>query len=473
MTTSKNRTYTFLTIAVCFLAVSQPVLGQSSVPSNSNPSPDSPFFVPPKPGQLTDPPYLVQEPELRGSISNKTAPRYRIGESEASTRPTRLIEFEQRAFESSPLIGKLQSRLEALKGKRIQAGLIPNPRVGVTGEDMFDNGNGGRFGVLYGQEVVRGNKLGLSQRVVDAEIEALQRQLDVAGFRILTDVRGRYFDVILAERKVAFAKSLETMLQKIVDFSEALINAQEVAKTALLQSEIELEKAIVIRKQAENERVAALSQLASLINEPSLPAGEIRGDIQQIPVLDDIETLFDQILVTSPELQSLVANIETERRRYQRACVEAVPNVTWQTGLSYDTASDHVVGGFQIAMPLPSTNLNQGAIQQARHRVAAAERAVEQKVLQIRKRLIDEYQKLNDAKILVEAYANSILPKSKESLDLNMTGYRQGETSFLAVLTAQRTYFEVQLEYLDRLKELRRRFVRIEGNLLSDSLDQN
>lgn len=384
-----------------------------------------------------------------------------------------LESLEAMAFEKSPVIAKLQARIDALRGKQVQAGLRPNPKVGIMGEDIFDEGNGGRFGVFVGREVVRGNKLALSQNIVGAEMVAAERQLETAAHRLLTDVRSRYYDSLLAQRKVELTGTLVAMLEKIVASSQALFDAQEVAKTALLQSEIELENAIVIRKQAENDRLAAFGRLAGLLNEPSLPFESLSGDVTQIPQLTSIEVSFDRILQESPEIARLLANVETAKRVVSRACVEPIPNVTWQSGLSYDTVSDDMVASFQIGMPLPTQNFNQGAIAQARKSVVASQRSIEQKVLQIRQRLISEYRSYNAARIQVDAYEDRILPKSKESLELSVAGYEQGEVSFLNVLTAQRTFFQVQLNYLDQLKQLRGRAVLIEGNLLADALNQN
>jgi len=50
-----------------------------------------------------------------------------------------------------------------------------------------------------------------------------------------------------------------------------------------------------------------------------------------------------------------------------------------------------------------------------------------------------------------ETYLASILPDARQSLDLVNAGYRAGEFDYLAVLTAQRTYFSVNLDYLQSL----------------------
>jgi cobalt-zinc-cadmium efflux system outer membrane protein len=50
-------------------------------------------------------------------------------------------------------------------------------------------------------------------------------------------------------------------------------------------------------------------------------------------------------------------------------------------------------------------------------------------------------------------------------------GYEQGQAEYLMLLTAQQTFVQVNLSYLDSLRELWTSAMLIEGQLLSGSLD--
>lgn len=384
---------------------------------------------------------------------------------------TQLDQLQALAFENNPAIRQARSRRDALSGKQLQAGLRPNPIAGIRGEDIFENGGGGRYGVFYGQEIVRGNKLSLAQRIVDAEIEAACQQIAVLRQRLKTDVQARYYDVLVAQKRVTLTSELVAMTQNIVQTSAALVEAQEAAKTTVLQAEIELEWVKVVFRQAENDLLAARQQLSALLNQANLPFDYLAGDATRTPNLPEIEMLYDQLLSQSPELAAELAKIETAKRSLQRANAQWIPNVTWQGGVAYDTTGEHIISDFQIGMPLPKYDVNQGQIMQRRHEITAAQANVEKMVIQLRQRLIAEYRAYLEAKIQVDAYTDSILPKSEKTLELIAAGYREGEVSFLQVLTAQRTFFEAQLEYLSRLQQLRSKAVILNGQLLSGSLN--
>jgi outer membrane protein TolC len=72
----------------------------------------------------------------------------------------------------------------------------------------------------------------------------------------------------------------------------------------------------------------------------------------------------------------------------------------------------------------------------------------------------------------VEAYTGSILPDAQDSLNLIAAGYRAGEFSYLRLLAAQVTYFNVNLAYLQSLSDFWARTVELEGLLLRGGLAQ-
>ena len=101
----------------------------------------------------------------------------------------------------------------------------------------------------------------------------------------------------------------------------------------------------------------------------------------------------------------------------------------------------------------------------------AAENDLRRLELKLRDRLAVAFQRYSNARQQADKYAKSVLPSARESLELVTNGYRQGEFPYLVLLNAQRTFFRVNLAYLQSLRELRTSAVAIEGLLLSGGLD--
>ena len=102
--------------------------------------------------------------------------------------------------------------------------------------------------------------------------------------------------------------------------------------------------------------------------------------------------------------------------------------------------------------------------------VQRAEQALQQLELSLQNRLAPTERYAN-SRNQVERYRTTILPTAQESLDLTRKMYQAGESNFLVLLTAQRTFSQTNLNYLDALRELRTSEVEIEGLLLRSSLN--
>ena len=414
---------------------------------------------------------VLAAPQSRRDLSSEIAAAgesYPVLPTENSAT---LVQIEQYVLAFNPAVMEARANIDALRGKHTQAGLPPNPTLGVIGDDINEAGSGGRYGVYFGRQIVRGNKLGLSQSVVCAEIETAQQRLAIIEQKLLTDIRQRYYDLLVAQEKVIVSQEIVKILQDVADVSQKLLDAKEVAKSAILQSNLELQNAIVIQRQAENERLAARRKLAALLGEEQLAYDEVTGDARKLPELNEFQQSFDHLVHASPEIAALFAEVEQARRQLARAKVEPVPNVTWQTTLQYGTGSDDVVAGFQVGMPIPRVNRNQGAIYQAQQQILVAERKAEKRMLDLRQRLATAYENYQNAKLQLDAFDAEILPTAKESFELISQGYQEGEVDFLQLLTAQRTYSQAVLQYLVKLQQAWRQSVEIQGMLLSGSLE--
>ena len=92
--------------------------------------------------------------------------------------------------------------------------------------------------------------------------------------------------------------------------------------------------------------------------------------------------------------------------------------------------------------------------------------------LVLRRRLAKQFEQYANARHQALRYAESIVPNANDSLQLVQTGYRLGEHDYLTLLTAQRTFFQVNLAYLDSLLRYHTSRVAIDGFLLSGGLEE-
>jgi len=124
----------------------------------------------------------------------------------------------------------------------------------------------------------------------------------------------------------------------------------------------------------------------------------------------------------------------------------------------------------QLPLRLQIFDRNQGNIQRAGAELAAARQEVRRVEMNLQQRLAAAFNNYANARQQVQQYENDILPDARESLELIQQGYRQGEFGYLELLTSQRTFFRVNLDYVTALRDLWVNITRIEGLLLSGGL---
>lgn len=102
-----------------------------------------------------------------------------------------------------------------------------------------------------------------------------------------------------------------------------------------------------------------------------------------------------------------------------------------------------------IAVPLKFSNLNKGAVRAARFREQQAELAYRQALLQVQNEVMQAYRVYQSLSEQVAYYENGLLEQAKVVMEGKIYSYRRGEVSLLEVLDAQRTYDEVQAQYIE------------------------
>jgi cobalt-zinc-cadmium efflux system outer membrane protein len=243
-----------------------------------------------------------------------------------------------------------------------------------------------------------------------------------------------------------------------------------VARGDLLQARVEADTAQVFLEKARNRYLAAWRNLAAVVGAVGMEPGPLAGNVQDGLAPLRWEDAFSQLMAQSPQLANAQTGVARAQAAVNREWAGRVPNVDLQTAVQYDHATQNTFATVQVGIPVPICNRNQGNIRRAEAELLAAQREVQRIQLALHQRLAAVFEQYANARCQVEKYDRDILPNAEESLKLVTSGYRQGEFSYLMLLTAQRTYFQTNVTYLEALRDLRASATAIEGNLLSDSL---
>jgi outer membrane protein, heavy metal efflux system len=383
-----------------------------------------------------------------------------------------LAELEGIALANNPTIAQAAAQVRAAQGQWLQAGLRPNPIIGYQASEVGNEGRSGQQGAFISQEFVRRGKLELSRAVGSRAVAQAQQDFAAQRLRVLNDVRSEYFNVLVAQRAMELTGELAQIGRQAVDTTEKLFRNEQIAYVDVLQARIEYDTGGIAVENARNRHAAAWRRLSSHVGVPNMVPRELSGGLE--PPADKLvwEETLARLLEQSPELASARAGVARARAKLERAQVEPRPNLVVQLGLQHDNHSQYTIGNIQVGVPVPLLNRNQGNVQTAFADLRNAQAEVGRVELTLRNRLASAFEIYANARNQVEKYTQDILPDARNALDLIAKGYRQQQFSFLTLLTAQRTFAQASLAYLQSLQQLGVSRVAIEGLMLTGSLHE-
>jgi cobalt-zinc-cadmium efflux system outer membrane protein len=405
---------------------------------------------------------VPEEPVLPGAAS---------GLEVESDAPWGLADFEAVALSHNPALTAASARVEAAHGKWVQAGLYPNTVVGYSGNELGIRHSSGKQGGFVSQRFITAGKLGLDRAVAAQDLGAAESEYTATHRRVLNDVRIRFYELLIAQQRVELTERLSQIGEDLAASSRNLLKGEQISRTNLLQAEIEAESAHILHDNAIGDHHEAWRRLCAVVGLPAMQLTDVEGR----PDADLPEYSWDESLATllhqSPELAAQTARVESARLAVCRTRRERIPNVDLNVAVRHDNATTDDTAAVEVAFPLPLLDRNQGNISRAKAELIAATADLRKTELALYDRLANVYREYTNARKQTQRYAGRILPWARKSLASVQRGYREGQVDYLTLLTTQRTYFQVNLDSLDALRRLRVAAVKLDGLLLTGSLD--
>jgi len=381
-----------------------------------------------------------------------------------------LEQLERIALRYNPTLAQAAMAVRAAQGECVQAGLYPNPEIGYEGADVGLEDTSGQQGAVFGQEFVTAGKLRLGRNVAGHELQQARRGRQIQRLKVLNDVRIAYYEVLVAQRTIHVNQQLLNIGEEALKVTQKLRDAQELSEANVLQARIEARTASVSLHIARNRHTAAWRKLVNLLGRPRMEAAPLDGDVEEeLPQLDWEGTL-NNIWSQSPELAQAWAGVRRAECNVRLQCAERIPNISVGVGTKWDTPAGETLADVGVGIAIPIFDRNQGNITKAQAELIDAKNEVRRVELDLRDRLASAFEEYDSARQTVATYRASILPDAKKSQDMIIAHYPD-QFDYLTLLTAQRTYFAVSLEYLDALGQTWSKCIEIDGMLLTGGLE--
>lgn len=354
----------------------------------------------------------------------------------------------------NPQVQTYKARVMAAEGHRLQQSLMPNPEAVFEAENFGgDNPRNGLDSAEY--------TLGVEQKIEIAgkrskreQVAAIEKQQ--ASQQALADIqvtlaltKAAYMRVAIAQERLSLAEKRLVLADKTHTTVKNRISAAKSADIQHTKTDIEVSAAQVEQRKAVKVLDIARTELANLMGMATLDAS-ISSDLTHLPDAPERETLMQALEQTPISALSQLA-IKRENTALDLARANGVADPTFGLGVRRHNEDDGTAFLASISVPINIFDRNQGNIAEAKANLLAAESDRQAQRLNLTRQAEELLQTLISAKEEVLAYQDELLPSAQKAYAQAEEGFDRGAFSFLDLLDAQRTLFDMQESHIEAL----------------------
>lgn len=377
--------------------------------------------------------------------------------------PIDLATAERVALERHPALEARALERDAARERARQAGLLPNPRLGLASEtNRFDDPfASGEHVAGVALPIPWSGRLGATERAAAWETERRAALLEAGRREVLAEVRAAFAAALAAEEGIAAAREVLAAGKGAAELVRKRIAAGDAREGDLLRAAVDESRAALELEAALIAREKALAALAGAIGDPDVRIDGVRGELR-VPTATARPPL-EAGLERHPRLRALDAALEGARAEKERLEAERLPDLT--LGANYRRVEGERADAFDLgaSIEVPIFDRRQGAIAEAEKLVRAAGAARRAELAILRRALDAALLDFERARGRALAFERDVVPKAEAAVAMAAAAYEAGATTVLDVLEARRTLAETRLARIEALREAADAWARIEA----------
>jgi len=388
-----------------------------------------------------------------------------FAQAKEDTRTFDLDRIIDLALERNPMIAGAQSVIQQNEGSQIQAGAYPNPTIVAQTADatIQDPRNGDRIterGVMVNQTVEWPGMRAARQHAADAGLAGATVGLDEAKLNLIAEVKQAFYELLLAERTVDLLQQNLEIVQEVARIVRARVRSGEGPQFEAVKADVEVLKAKQEMTKAKNAVRVKLVGLDTLTAGALGPRYKVQGDFRSLRDRLDPEQMAARDLSQHPILKRQGKLVEQAELTVTKERQGRVPNVTIFGGYAREIGREAVMAG--VSLPTPLWYRQQGHIATA----LGTQRKEEAELIRAKNdlaRAINQHaREAETAQEQILVYEEGLLKQAQEALRIAQLSFRQGASSLLDVLDAQRVQRQVAVDYNQARFELSLALTRFE-----------
>ena len=364
---------------------------------------------------------------------------------------------------------KAKYGIETAKAQKITAGLFPNPEFSIETLSAYTQGcqlsDCGAINHVLSQLFVVAGKRGFRIESAEFGTQSAEASFEDTLGQLSFAVKDAYYRVQVARRHLVFDKQTRDQLyrafKKMTAESPRIGNEEDHIRIKIQAAGAQ--SAVIRDIQQIDSDTADLLLLLALSPETKLA---LTTDLTFQPIAPDIMALKKRVEDARPDLRAKRLLHAKRRSELKLALAIRYPDMTVDLGLAIQGSKgpdNQQQWTFNVGMPLPVFDRNQGGMKEAATAVQIAEADLRQTLNEAHAQVDLAHRHLVQSRRLVEAYRARALSAAESLLDTVKKSYETGKTGILSFLDAHRTRTDIQEAYLDALYNYQRDILRLES----------
>lgn len=352
-----------------------------------------------------------------------------------------LVQARALAVRANPDLRAARLDVEVARGELRKAGLVmrSNPEA-----DIVTRGLGTEIAVT--QEVEVAGQRSARQRAALAGVERSSASVTDVARTTIGDVDRAFYRFVAAGRRIALAREVLDLSQRLAEMSQRKLDAGEISKLDYNLAAVEYGRSRARELAARREGEEVVSEFRRLLGlGPRVPIFAVMDSSRSTP--PDADSLVAFALARRPDLAERTAAVRAADAQVSVARREAMPN------LLFRVSSERVEGSGArelrpgLGFTVPVFNRNQGEVHARQAAALQAELARTSLAARVRVEISRAAASYRAAAAETDVLRTTVLTPARENRALLETAYREGKVGLPVLLLIRNQVIDSELEY--------------------------
>lgn len=387
---------------------------------------------------------------------------------QADTLRLRVTDLPALVQRNNPAARTARFDMALSDGDITTARLRPNPELEVIADVLPLGGgethpNSRQYGMQLAFPIERGNKRGLRTEVATrARALSEQRAVDVFRQQML-EVQLAWTELLASQAEERIAAGTLESYNRLVTVSRARRDARQISDAELARITVERGRAAVALDAQRGESADAQATLARLLGVSAIIVpSDTLAPMASLPGADSVGALENEALRARADLIAARQSVEVAQSDQKLQHAMGKPDVAFS--VEYSMQQYIPLYGASVRLPLPRNNRNQGERQKAIVRVAQARDDVERIEREVRVELRRALAMVDTRAAALSRFGTTtdgILAQALAARTAAEFAYRNGATSLVELLDAERSYDDIRRAHVDAVADVNRSLIHL------------